>query len=336
MSGRLKRIVLSTLTIGILTPQLIGCATTSQAEPFQKLEKEDVIEVIQTVTEEEKEFLVETTSEEIESENRMVEEDTSTSVEVDKVEQIEENTENLKETTGIQIVEELNQKMWTTVDCNGYDVDGTNGEATFFHAGYGLTATGLTSNHWYRVETGGYIGYIPVDYLSADESYSLESITAKAEAEARAEAERKAAEEAARLAAQTEAERKAEEEHLAKERAEQQAKESEEQRLLREEQERNAEAARKAEEERLAAEQAAQQQESQQEQQTTQTVENSTTNTAAMGWGAPSPEMLAAMGGTVNVSDDYGTHGNEGEVFDMSDTSEGNTAMKYDPNTVWE
>lgn len=312
MSGRLKRIVLSTLTIGILTPQLIGCATTSQAEPFQKLEKEDVIEVIQTVTEEEKESLVE--------------EDTSTSVEGDKIEQLEENTENLKETTGVQIVEELNQKMWTTVDCNGYDVDGTNGEATFFNAGYGLTATGLTSNHWYRVETGGYIGYIPVDYLSADESYSLESITAKAEAEA----EQKAKEEAARIAAQTEAERKAEEERLAKERAEQQAKESEEQRLLREEQERNAEAARKAEEERLAAEQAAQQQESQQEQQTTQTVENSTSTDT---WGAPSDAMLEAMGGKVNI--DNTDYGHTGEVGDMSDTSQ-DWGMRYDPNAVWE
>lgn len=320
--------VLSTLTIGILTPQLIGCATTSQTEPFQKLEKENVIEAIQTVTEEEKESLVETTSEEIESENRMVEEDTSTSV-GDKVEQIEENTENLKETTGVQIVEELNQKMWTTTDCNGYDVDGTNGESTFFNAGYSLTATGLTSNHWYRVETGSYIGYIPVDYLSTDESYSLESITAKAEAEA----ERKAAEEAARLAAQTEAERKAEEERLARERAEQQAKESEEQRLLREEQERNAEAARKAEEERLAAEQATQQQESQQEQQTTQTVENST-NASFSDWGGMN---MFSRGGdsTTPTFEDYGHTGEVGDMTDMSDTGPG-SGMKYDPNAVWE
>ncbi len=167
MSRRLKRIVRSSVTIGILALQLIGCGTMSQ-EPCQKLEKENVIETIQTVTEEEKEFLVETTSEEKESEDVKLEEDTIVVVEVEQVEEdttilvevdkVEEDTEGLNETTGVEIIEELNQKMYVKEDSYAYDIDGVNGERNLFNAGYGLAVTGLTLNGWYRVESGGISG----------------------------------------------------------------------------------------------------------------------------------------------------------------------------------
>lgn len=302
--------VLSTLTIGILTPQLIGCATTSQTEPFQKLEKENVIEAIQTVTEEEKESLVETTSEEIESENRMVEEDTSTSVEGDKVEQIEENTENLKETTGVQIVEEFNKKMYVISDSYAYDIDGVNGESMIFNAGFGLDVTGLTSNDWYRVQSGGYIGYMPKEYLSEDEYYSIGSRLA------REEAERQAAEQA-----RLEAEREAEEARLQAEReaqAIQQSTESEEQRLAREEAERQA-----AEQARLEAEEKARQEEEQarlQAEAESKAAEQIAQNQAA---NPDIPEEMAwadgAFEGGIKIDDtDYG---HTGEVVDATDLS---------------
>lgn len=307
----------------LMASQFMGCAATSQSESLQRLNKDDVIEVLQPITEEAVEAFVETTNEEIESvesENSIVDDDTSIPYEADMI----ENAENLNESTGVQIVQELNKKMWTTTDCNGYDIDGTNGEATFFNAGYGLMVTGLTSNDWYRVQSGGYVGFIPMDYLSEDESYSLESITARAQAEAEQKAKEEAEREAARIAAQTEAERKAEEERIAREQAEQKAKESEEQRLLREEQERNAEAARKEEEERLAAEQ--------QQQQTTQTVENPTQSSDTGTFGELGGMQSFSRGGTSSeLPEDYGTHGHTGEVGDMADMSQ-DWGMKYSNN----
>lgn len=296
MSRRLKRIVRSSVTIGILASQLIGCGTTSQ-EPFQKLEKENVIETIQTVTEEEKEFLVETTSEEKESEDVKLEEDTTVLLEVDKIEQIEEDTavllevdkveedtENFKETTGVEIIEELNQKMYVKEDSYAYDIDGVNGERNLFNAGYGLAVTGLTKNGWYRVESGGYIGYMWKENLSEDEYYSLGSRLAREELES----------EAMRLELERESE------------VIEQSTESEEQRIEREEAERQAaeQARLQAEAESKAAEQLAQNQ--------------------AANPDIPEEDIWSsgAWAGEIKTDDpNFGNYGHMGEVADMTDMS---------------
>lgn len=326
MSRRLKRIVRSSVTIGILASQLIGCGTTSQ-EPFQKLEKENVIETIQTVTEEEKEFLVETTSEEKESENSMVEEDTTVLLEVDKIEQIEEDTsvllevdkveedtENFKETTGIQIVEELNQKMYVISDSYAYDIDGVNGERNLFNAGYGLVVTGLTKNGWYRVESGGYIGYMWKENLSEDEYYSLGSRLAREELESESEVMR------------LELERESEEIE--------QSTESEEQRIAREEAERQA-----AEQARLEAEEKARQEAEQlrlEAEAESRAAEQLAQNQAA---NPDIPEEMAwangAFEGGIKIDDpNFGNYGHTGEVYDMSDMSvEGGLRYNTDMST---
>ena len=317
MSRRLKRIVRSSVTIGILASQLIGCGTMSQ-EPCQKLEKENVIEAIQTVTEEEKEFLVETTSEEKESENSIVEEDTTVLLEVDKIEQIEEDTsvllevdkveedtENFKETTGIQIIEELNQKMYVKEDSYAYDIDGVNGERNLFNAGYGLDVTGLTINGWYRVESGGYIGYMWKENLSEDEYYSLGSRLAREEEESEAmrlELERES--EAMRLELERESE------------VIEQSTESEEQRIAREEAERQA-----AEQARLEAEEKARQEEEQARLQAEAESRAAEQIKQNQEMNPDIPEEMAFEGGIKVNEDTFKDYGHTGEVADMTDMS---------------
>lgn len=276
---KIKKLVIPVLTMAMVSP-LIGCATTTPSESLQSLEQKDRLETQETqlLLEEEETTSVENMRS-AGSEDSIVSDDSSIQYEEERI----ENAKGLSESTGVQIVEEFDKKMYVMKDSYAYDIDGANGESFLFHAGFGLTATGFTSNGWYRVESGAYVGYMPADYLSEDAYYSLSSILARVQAEQeaqqameseeqrlareeqerqaqlaaeeavrqaeeqarlQAEAEQKAKEEAARIAAQTEAERKAEEERLAKERAAEQATESEEERLLREEQERNAEWAR--------------------------------------------------------------------------------------------
>lgn len=318
MSRRLKRIVRSSVTIGILASQLIGCGTMSQ-EPFQKLEKENVIETIQTVTEEEKEFSVEMTSEEKESEDVKLEEDTIVLEEVEQVEEdstilvevdkVEEDTDGLNETTGVEIIEEMNQKMYVISDSYAYDIDGVNGERNLFNAGYGLAVTGLTKNGWYRVESGGYIGYMWKENLSEDEYYSLGSRLAREESES----------EAMRLELERESE------------VIEQSTESEEQRIAREEAERQA-----AEQARLEAEEKARQEAEQlrlEAEAESRAAEQLAQNQAANP-DIPEEDIWANGAFEGGIKYDNTDYGHTGEVRDMTDMSvEGGLRYNTDMST---
>ena len=73
----------------------------------------------------------------------------------------EENTENASESTGIEIVEELDLQMYVQTSANARSGDSTDYEVvTTFSANTELHVTGRTSNDWYRVEWGDGVVYI--------------------------------------------------------------------------------------------------------------------------------------------------------------------------------
>lgn len=259
------------------------------------------------------------------SDSEVSEEDLSVQREEEMESNAEANAEGLSESTGVQIVEEFNKKMYVISDSYAYDIDGVNGESMIFNAGFGLDVTGLTSNDWYRVQSGGYTGYMPKEYLSEDEYYSIGSRLA------REEAERQAAEQA-----RLEAERKAEEARLQAEReaqAAQQATESEEQRLAREEAERQA-----AEQARLEAEEKARQEEEQarlQAEAESKAAEQIAQNQAA---NPDIPEDRAWANGAFEngIQRDTTDYGEQGVIVTDSNNTDAKTGMRYDPNAVWE
>ena len=73
----------------------------------------------------------------------------------------EEDTENTSESTGIEIVEELDLQMYVQTSANARSGDGTDYEVvTTFSINTELHVTGRTSNDWYRVEWGDGVVYI--------------------------------------------------------------------------------------------------------------------------------------------------------------------------------
>ena len=73
----------------------------------------------------------------------------------------EENTENASESTGIEIVEELDLQMYVQTSANARSGDSTDYEVvTTFSINTELHVTGRTSNDWYRVEWGDGVVYI--------------------------------------------------------------------------------------------------------------------------------------------------------------------------------
>lgn len=73
----------------------------------------------------------------------------------------EENTENTSESTGIEIVEELDLQMYVQTSANARSGDGTNyDKVASIEKGAQLHVTGRTSNDWYRVEWGDGVVYI--------------------------------------------------------------------------------------------------------------------------------------------------------------------------------
>ena len=73
----------------------------------------------------------------------------------------EENTENASESTGIEIVEELDLQMYVQTSANARSGDSTDYEVvTTFSINTELHVTGRTANDWYRVEWGDGVVYI--------------------------------------------------------------------------------------------------------------------------------------------------------------------------------
>ena len=69
--------------------------------------------------------------------------------------------QNLNESTGIEIVEELDKTMYAQQNCNSRSGDGTNyDKVASIEKGAQLHVTGRTSNDWYRVEWGDGVVYI--------------------------------------------------------------------------------------------------------------------------------------------------------------------------------
>lgn len=83
----------------------------------------------------------------------------------EQLEQAEEEAnkadQNLNESTGIEIVEELDKTMYAQQNCNSRSGDGTNyDKVASIEKGAQLHVTGRTSNDWYRVEWGDGVVYI--------------------------------------------------------------------------------------------------------------------------------------------------------------------------------
>lgn len=103
----------------------------------------------------------------VEEGNGMIGEDTDMTGDEyhEQLEQAEEEADkadqNLNESTGIEIVEELDKTMYAQQNCNSRSGDGTNyDKVASIEKGAQLHVTGRTSNDWYRVEWGDGVVYI--------------------------------------------------------------------------------------------------------------------------------------------------------------------------------
>lgn len=133
---------------------VIADATVETPEPEESIES---TEPIPSPT-------VEPTQESIEDIISSESEDNKES-EVDTPE-TEENTENTSESTGIEIVEELDLQMYVQTSANARSGDGTNyDKVASIEKGAQLHVTGRTANDWYRVEWGDGVVYIASSLL---------------------------------------------------------------------------------------------------------------------------------------------------------------------------
>lgn len=130
-----------------------GCGEKAElvsAEPTETINEVDTEESLES-TELSPSPTVEPTEEPVEE---------SSENEVDTPE-TDENTENTSESTGIEIVEELDLQMYVQTSANARSGDSTDYEvATTFSINTELHVTGRTSNDWYRVEWGDGVVYI--------------------------------------------------------------------------------------------------------------------------------------------------------------------------------
>ena len=131
---------------------VIADATVETPEPEESIESVENTEPTPSPT-------VEPTQESIDDIISSESEDNKES-EVDTPEP-EENTENTSESTGIEIVEELDLQMYVQTSANARSGDSTDYEVvTTFSINTELHVTGRTSNDWYRVEWGDGVVYI--------------------------------------------------------------------------------------------------------------------------------------------------------------------------------
>ena len=153
-----KKLFTSALLISTSLFLFTGCGEKAEpvsAEPTETINEVDTEESLES-TEPSPSPTVEPTEEPVEE---------SSESEVDTPE-TEENTENASESTGIEIVEELDLQMFVQTSANARSGDGTDYEVmTTFSANTELHVTGRTSNDWYRVEWGDGVVYIASSLL---------------------------------------------------------------------------------------------------------------------------------------------------------------------------
>ena len=134
------------------TDPVIADATVETPEPEESVESIESAEPTPSPTVEPTQESIDDT---ISSENK-----DNIESEVDTPE-TEENTENTSESTGIEIVEELDLQMYVQTSANARSGDSTEFEVvTTFSINTELHVTGRTSNDWYRVEWGDGVVYI--------------------------------------------------------------------------------------------------------------------------------------------------------------------------------
>ena len=158
-----KKLFKSAVIITAVMLSVSGCAggCSKQAEPViadATVETPEPEESIES-TEPTPSPTVEPTQESIDDTISSESEDNKES-EVDTPE-TEENKENTSESTGIEIVEELDLQMYVQTSANARSGDGTNyDKVASIEKGAQLHVTGRTSNDWYRVEWGDGVVYI--------------------------------------------------------------------------------------------------------------------------------------------------------------------------------
>ena len=112
-----------------------------------------------------------------ETETQAIELETETELateEIIETETVVETTEaeldaTLSESSGVEIVEVLDTKMYAIKIANVRSGDGTNYSVIGTTEMYGhLTVTGKTSNNWYEVKWGDEKGYLPAECLTSE------------------------------------------------------------------------------------------------------------------------------------------------------------------------
>ena len=153
-----KKLFTSALLIATSLLLFTGCG--EKAEPVSVEPTETINEVD---TEESLESTEPSPSPTVEPTEEPVEESSESEIDTPET---EENTENASESTGIEIVEELDLQMYVQTSANARSGDSTDYEVvTTFSINTELHVTGRTSNDWYRVEWGDGVVYIASNLL---------------------------------------------------------------------------------------------------------------------------------------------------------------------------
>ena len=160
---RYKKLFTSALLITTSLFLFTGCGEKAEpvsAEPTETINEVDTEESLEN-TEPSPSPAIEPTEEPVEE---------SSESEVDTPE-TEENTENISESTGIEIVEELDLQMYVQTSANARSGDSTEFEVvTTFSTNTELHVTGRTANDWYRIEQSGGDVYISSKLLGTEKA----------------------------------------------------------------------------------------------------------------------------------------------------------------------
>ena len=153
-----KKLFTSALLITTSLFLFTGCG--EKAEPVSAEPTETINEVD---TEESLESTEPSPSPTVEPTEEPVEESSESDVDTPET---EEDTENASESTGIEIVEELDFQMYVQTSANARSGDSTEFEVvTTFSVNTELHVTGRTANDWYRVEWEDGVVYIASSLL---------------------------------------------------------------------------------------------------------------------------------------------------------------------------
>ena len=167
---KMKKFFILFMVVILSTFLLIGCGSDQDAEVIAESEaytNENGYPIDQTSGTGDTSGEIVEAEKPVEEGNGMIGEDTDMTGDEyhEQLEQAEEEAnkadQNLNESTGIEIVEELDKTMYAQQNCNSRSGDGTNyDKVASIEKGAQLHVTGRTSNDWYRVEWGDGVVYI--------------------------------------------------------------------------------------------------------------------------------------------------------------------------------